>query len=215
MASADWDLGQKLIEQGACTMDQVREILSLQDRLRKMGASSKPFARVLLEKGYVRREQLVRAGVRESDLPPRVEERPAPESPATASPSRRPVVVAALLLVAVGALVLLGRGAFTAAPAGPAEPSKPLSEEELDAFARTHLERITEAAEKSPSFDNAPEVVCAHRFLRDRRATGGRKLFPLSQRRQRWRKRSPHAVKAARKLIAANSFSAEPVNTTT
>ena len=34
MANADWDLGQKLIEQGACSLDQVREILSLQDRLR-------------------------------------------------------------------------------------------------------------------------------------------------------------------------------------
>jgi hypothetical protein len=173
MASADWDLGQKLIEQGACTMDQVREILSLQDRLRKMGASSKPFARVLLEKGYVRREQLVRAGVRESDLPPRVEEQPAPAAPAAASPSRRPVVVAAVLLVAAGALVLLGRGAFTAAPVGPAESSKPLSEEELDAFARTHLEKITEAAEKSPSFDNAPEVV--GRYEAFMKAQAGRK----------------------------------------
>ncbi|HEV3029702.1 MAG TPA: hypothetical protein VG457_19140, partial [Planctomycetota bacterium] len=62
MANADWDLGQKLIEQGVCSMDQIREILSLQDRMLKMGAVSKPFARVLLEKGYVRRDQLLKAG---------------------------------------------------------------------------------------------------------------------------------------------------------
>jgi len=49
MANADWDLGQKLIEQGACSMDQIREVLSLHDRMRKMGAMGKPFARVLLE----------------------------------------------------------------------------------------------------------------------------------------------------------------------
>ena len=46
MADADWDLGQKLIEQGACSLDQVREVLSLQDRMRKMGVIPKPFARV-------------------------------------------------------------------------------------------------------------------------------------------------------------------------
>src|SRR5579862_5886479 len=101
MSSADWDLGQKLIEQGACSMDQVREILSLQDRLRRMGAASKPFARVLLEKGYARRDQLLKAGARQSDLPPAVDEKPAAPAPAPAPASRRPLAIGAALLLAV------------------------------------------------------------------------------------------------------------------
>jgi hypothetical protein len=176
MASADWDLGQKLIEQGACSMDQVREILALQDRMRRMGAASKPFARVLLEKGYVRRDQLVKAGVRESELPPPVEEKAAAAAPPPATGSRRPLVVGLVLLVAVvGGLILFARGTFSpagsAAPAG--ESAKPLTEEELDAYARTHLDKISEFAEKSPSFDNAPEVVA--RYEAYMKAQAGRK----------------------------------------
>jgi hypothetical protein len=41
----DWDLGQKLIEQGACSLDQVREVLSLKERMGDLGAMSKPFPR--------------------------------------------------------------------------------------------------------------------------------------------------------------------------
>src|SRR5258706_16220145 len=93
MADADWDLGQKLIEQGACSLDQVREVLSLQDRMRKMGAIPKPFARVLLEKGYARREQLLAAGVKAPELPPPLEEKsPAPKpAPGRAAPSTKPL----------------------------------------------------------------------------------------------------------------------------
>ena len=162
MANADWDLGQKLIEQGACSMDQVREILSLQDRMRKMGVASKPFARVLLEKGYVRRDQLLKAGVRESELPPPVEEKITPKA---ASPvSRRPLIVAAGILIAVGGLVLYARGAFTPAPAvGPGvEPPPRMTEDELDAFAKTHLDKIAEFAGKAAAFETAPEVVARY-----------------------------------------------------
>ena len=178
MASADWDLGQRLIEQGACSMDQVREILALQDRMRRMGAAAKPFARVLLEKGYARRDQLLKAGVRESDLPPPVEEIPAARAPASApvAGSRRPLVAGiGLLGVLVGGLILFARGTFTPAPpGGPAgEASRPLSEEELDRFARMHLEKIAEFAETSSSFDNAPEVVA--RYEAYMKAQAGRK----------------------------------------
>src|SRR5260221_2332269 len=110
MANADWDLGQKLIEQGACSMDQVGEILSLQAGMRRMGAASKPFARVLLEKGYVRRDQLLQAGVRQSELPPPVQERIAPK--ATPPVPRRPLIVAAVILIAVRGLVLFALRAF-------------------------------------------------------------------------------------------------------
>ena len=72
MADKDWDLGQRLIELGACSLDQVREVLSLQDRMRKMGATPKPFALVLLDRGVVKREQLLQAGISAKELPPPV-----------------------------------------------------------------------------------------------------------------------------------------------
>jgi hypothetical protein len=174
MSSADWDLGQRLIEQGTCSMDQVREILSLQDRLRKMGAASKPFARILLEKGYARRDQLLKAGVRESDLPPAVEEKPAAPAPAPAPVSRRPLAIGTALVLAVAGLILYARGAFTSGPpVGTTEPSKALTEDELDAVARTHLDKIAELAEKSTAFENAPEVV--NRYEAFMKAQAGRK----------------------------------------
>lgn len=159
MANADWDLGQKLIEQGTCSMDQVREILSLQDRMRRMGASPKPFARVLLEKGYARRDQLLQAGVREADLPPPVEEKPAAAARPASGPSRRPLVIGFVLAALVCLLILLARGVF--APPAPvaATGSNPLTEEELDASTRAHLEGIGALAGKSADFANAPEVV--------------------------------------------------------
>ncbi|HLY08512.1 MAG TPA: hypothetical protein VKW04_04300, partial [Planctomycetota bacterium] len=164
MADADWNLGQKLIEQGACSMDQVREILSLQDRLRKMGAASKPFARVLLEKGFVRRDQLLQAGVRESDLPPPVDEKPARPARASAPATRGPWMVAAAVLLLVGGLILFGRGVFSPAlpPGGSGEASRPPTEEEVEAFAKAHLEKIAEFAGKSADFGNAPEVVARY-----------------------------------------------------
>src|SRR6188472_4338487 len=113
MANADWDLGQKLIEQGACSMDQIREVLSLQDRMRKMGAMSKPFARVLLEKGYARRDQLLKAGVRETDLPPPVEEKPAaaPRDPIAArSGGPLAAIVAVVALIAAVGVIYYVRG---------------------------------------------------------------------------------------------------------
>ncbi|RPH50136.1 MAG: hypothetical protein EHM91_02330, partial [Planctomycetota bacterium] len=85
----DWDLGQKLIEQGACSLDQVREVLSLKERMGDLGAMAKPFARLLLERGYVRRDQLLKAGVPEGELPPPTpEEKPAeaPRKPAPPPP---------------------------------------------------------------------------------------------------------------------------------
>src|SRR5262245_62491188 len=107
MADKDWDLGQKLIELGACSLDQVREVLSLQDRMRKMGAQPRPFALVLLDRGVVKREQLIKAGVPAKDLPPPVE---APPPPIPAAPSTKPLLWIAVVLVALGVLILVGRG---------------------------------------------------------------------------------------------------------
>ena len=44
MAKSEWDLGQDLIERGFCSLDQVREALSIQDRMRSMGVVAKPLA---------------------------------------------------------------------------------------------------------------------------------------------------------------------------
>src|SRR3982750_3807323 len=119
MANADWDLGQKLIEQGTCSMDQIREILSLQDRMRKMGATTKPFARVLFEKGYARRDQLLKAGVRDADLPPPIEEKlPARPVPAPQPAARGRCVACTAVVIRVGGLILFARGSFES-PAPP------------------------------------------------------------------------------------------------
>jgi hypothetical protein len=156
MSNADWDLGQKLIEQGSCSIDQVREILSLQERMRRMGGASKPFARVLLEKGYVRREQLLKAGVKESELPPPAEEKAVPAGPAPAA-GARPWVLALIVLAVLGSLILAARSGLFAGP--PADPHPVVSAEERDAAAREELARIVAFAASSPDFDNAPEAV--------------------------------------------------------
>ncbi|HVE41071.1 MAG TPA: hypothetical protein VNM14_14345 [Planctomycetota bacterium] len=158
MSTSDWDLGQKLIEQGSCSIDQVREILSLQDRMRKMGAAPKPFARVLLEKGYVRREQLLKAGVKESELPPPVEEKAAAPAPAPASSiPYRPLLAAAVLLAVFAGIVSVFVG-----PKSKEEPGTPgvaLSPEEREAKAREELNNIVAFANASPDFDNAREAT--------------------------------------------------------
>ena len=157
MANADWDLGQKLIVQGACSMDQIREVLSLHDRMRKMGAIPKPFVRVLLEKGYARRDQLMKAGVREADLPQPVEEKPA--ATPVAPRSRTPLYVGAGILALVAALVLFARGGTrTPVTPGPERPPA-VSDAERDANAKGHLDQIAAVAAKGSEFENAPEVV--------------------------------------------------------
>jgi hypothetical protein len=158
MADKDWDLGQKLIEQGACSIDQVREILSLQDRMRKTGAAPKPFPRILLEKGYVRRDQLLKAGVKESELPPPVQEKAAATVPPPAvGAGARPWILGALVLSALGGLILAARGGLFGGP--PRDPHPVVSAEERDAAAREELARIAEFANTAPDFDNAREAV--------------------------------------------------------
>ena len=178
MANADWDLGQKLIEQGACSLDQVREILSLQDRLRKTGAISKPFERVLLERGYATRDQLLRAGVSERDLPPPVEEKIEPQTASKPGSSRRRAPqafgVLALALVGVVTLVLVLRDPGEKDVPG-AKPvgSEPVSEEVADQLLHRELEAIAILARSVSNFENAAEVV--RRYEAFMKATAGRK----------------------------------------
>src|SRR5689334_17224797 len=91
-SSKDWILGQKLVAQGICTLDQVREALG----------ESRPLAEALLDRG-VPAEKLRSAGL---DVPDR------PAAPARAplaelKPSRAPWVLVVLALLAVGAWGLL------------------------------------------------------------------------------------------------------------
>lgn len=159
MADKDWDLGQRLIEQGACSLDQVREVLSLQDRMRKMGATPKPFVLVLLDRGVVKRDQLIRAGIPERDLPPPVEAPPAPAP--SAAPSTKPLVWTAVVLGALCVLILAGRGVMSGMKEGPAGEMVeiPLDEATLDAERQAQLEGIDQEAQASSTFENAPDIV--------------------------------------------------------
>lgn len=163
MADADWDLGQKLIEQGVCSLDQVREVLSFQDRMRKMGAVSKPFARVLLEKGFARRDQLLQAGVPESDLPPLIDaplKAPAPMPAAATGPSVKPLVWTAVVLTVVGAIVL-GIQAWV-------ESSRRADDVAISnesAAAQAQLDEIAAEAAAVSDFANAEDIVARYEAL--------------------------------------------------
>ncbi|MBI3855053.1 MAG: hypothetical protein HY293_05120 [Planctomycetes bacterium] len=167
MSNSDWDLGQKLVEQGACSLDQVREILSHQERMRQRGAVSKPFARTLLERGYARRDQLIRAGVPEKDLPPPVEEKPA-AAPAASTRAAKPLLIAALLLLGVGGLIVAGRGIVTGEKKNP-DLERP-REEDLAAARQAELDGIVEASKSSSTFENAPEIVRKYESFKSRAA---------------------------------------------
>jgi hypothetical protein len=177
MSNTDWDLGQKLIEKGACSLDQVREILSLQDRMRKMGAASKPFARVLLEKGYATRDQLLGAGVAERDLPPPVEEKAAARSQAGSRRSRGPQVFAVLALALAGIVCAI----FVLRDPDEKVSSVPVSEEEADTLLQRELESITALGRKTSNYENAAEVV--RRYEAFMKAQAGRKWEIEAQRR--------------------------------
>jgi hypothetical protein len=146
-----------LIEQGACSLDQVREVLSLQDRMRKMGAQPRPFPLVLLDRGVVKREQLIQAGVAAKDLPPPVE---APPPPVPAAPGTKPLLWTAVVLATLGVLILVGRGMMSGIKDPPAPiPVVPVDEATLDAERKAQLDAIGREAEASSTFENAPQVV--------------------------------------------------------
>lgn len=176
MANTDWDLGQKLIEQGACTLDQVREILSLHDRLRKMGTASKPFARVMLERGFATREQLLRAGAEERDLPPPIEEKAAVRPAAGPRRSRGPQAFGVLALALAGLValvVVLREPGEESAPEHKGAIPAPLSEEAADKLLQEQLDGIGVLARGVSNFENAPEVV--RRYETIMKAQAGKK----------------------------------------
>jgi hypothetical protein len=150
MGSADWDLGQKLIEQGICTLDQVREVLSVAERLGRMGAKSKPLARLLLDRGYVTRERLRDVGIEIPAEP----EMPRPAAPAPRR-SRAPAGIAVLVAAGLGALVWWGRSDAPSTSTAPAT----LTPEEAERRLGEELDRLTAFAASSPDGSNAEEAI--------------------------------------------------------
>lgn len=137
MASgSDWVLGQKLVAQGVCSLDQVREALAEVDR------SKRGLAVVLVERG-VDPAKLRAAGLEVPERKPM----PSPAVLAEFRPSRAPWVVAVLLLLAAGAWMFLRR-----------DPAPtPMVEVDPDRQPREELEKLTSA--EAPGFANAAEVV--------------------------------------------------------
>jgi hypothetical protein len=183
MAKSEWDLGQTLMERGFCTLDQVREALSIQDRMKQMGIVPKPLEQVLLEKGYVNRSQLAQAGV---VLPPPVSSPPPPRVPARVSRSRpAPRAWGPLLALGggVGLLVLVVAfgsdilKVFTSGPAkkGPSDSSDPgaAEEEKADQKAKEELALLEGFQATAPNFENADEV--ARRYQAYLKTYAGRK----------------------------------------
>lgn len=163
MAASDWDLGQSLIERGFCTLDQVREALSIQDRMKAMGVVPKTLPEVLLEKGYVTPDQLRQAGVRV----PAPRPRPAParkferrKSPAPWFALVAAAGVAAVLLFFGGDILRSFRAPRPAAK--PPEAAGPGDAERADAAAKEDLDRIGAFAQTSNDFENAVEVVARY-----------------------------------------------------
>ncbi len=180
MASSDWELGQKLVEQGLCTLDQVREALSLQDQMRRMGLVPKPLAQVLLEKGYVREAQLRAAGVAAPGAAPR---------PALPRPSRRlerrrspaPLLVLAALAALGGGAgwVVLRRPA--PGPQAPVARAPEAPAEDPERAPREELERIVQFERTSGDFSNGEEVL--RRYAEYQQRHRGRKWELEAQRR--------------------------------
>jgi len=157
-----------------------------------MGAAPKPFPRVLLEKGYVRREQLLKAGVKEGELPPPLEEKALPSVPAPASGSgARPWIVGVIVLAVLGSLILAARSGLFAGP--PPDPRSVLSPEERDAAAREELAHIIEFANSSPDFDNAREAVRRY------------ESFMAAQAGKQWEIEAHRKLKEYRALLEANA----------
>jgi hypothetical protein len=196
MGSADWDLGQKLIERGICTLDQVREVLSVAERLGRLGAKSRPLARLLLDRGYVTRERLREVGV----------EIPAdPEMPRPGDPpqSRAPWAVAVMLAAGLGVLVWWGR---SDAPSVPGPPVT-LTPEETDRRLGEELDRLSAFAASSPDASNAEEAIRRfEEFLKSRTGTrweieGHRRLKAFRERVEAFAKAERDALREKEKPL--------------
>jgi hypothetical protein len=194
VTSSDWDLAQRLIERGFCTLDQAREALAVQDRMRKRGESPPPLPRLLLEKGFVSREQLASLGL----APP-----PGPAAPAgPARPEARPSLRGIRLAAAgLAFAVALGIALFVSlwerppgpvpAPADPASADRAIGEE---------LERIAADQSGAKDFENAEEIVRRYRAFMGR-YTGRKWELEAHGRLQEYRRRLEERARAELEAI--------------
>ncbi len=160
MPKSDWDLGQLLIEKGLCTLDQVREALSIQDRMKQMGIVPKRLAEILVEKGYVEPGQAAELGI--AAPPPRTAPRLAPRSPAKRY-SLTPYAGFAALLALAGVGTWLGSAMLVSGEKGtsverPPDP-RPVSGDAPEKASEEELENIGAFARSSADLENAPEVA--------------------------------------------------------
>ncbi len=180
--SSDWDQAQRLIERGFCTLDQAREAIALQDRMREMGIAPKPLPQVLLEKGYVSPGQLAEAGLAPRPAPPPV--------PAPRDRGRPPVA----LFAGAGAAALIALAVFFLASRGRPLPPPPADPAGADRAAREDLDRIAEFQASAKHFENAEEVVRRYRAFMGRQA-GRRGELEAHARLQEYRKRLEEAAR--------------------
>ena len=157
MPSSDWELGQKLVEQGICKLDHVREALSIQDQMKRMGVVPKPLAQILVEKGFVKESALRAAGVAVSGAAPKA---------ALPRPSRRlekrfspaPIVVL-VVLAGIGGLIAWVVLRKPPEKPGPGVVKETAPTEDPERGPREELDRIGAFERTSADFSNGPEVL--------------------------------------------------------
>src|ERR1043166_3203621 len=163
MPEKDWDLGQSLIEKGFCTLDQIREALSIQDRMKAMGVVPKSLPEVLLEKGYINSEQLRQVGIKVSSAP-QISKAPRPAAARTTAPRRNlaPHFALVAIIAILSAFFYFGGDILKVfssqrperAEKRPVEPSGPNEAEKADVAAREALDRVTAFQQTSNDFEN-------------------------------------------------------------
>lgn len=173
-SASDWDVGQKLIDLGFCTMDHLREALSLKDE------TGRAVDDLLLERGHVTAEQVGEAR-RKLGLPPREhapvrKPKPLPPPVSAAPGGRRGLGVIGLgfLAVVMGVVFLLkvmeGGPASVKAPA-PAGPKG-----DVEGAAAGALEKVHAFAASKAGFEGAAEVIRRYEEFMTRHAGRGIEL---------------------------------------
>ena len=130
-------------------------------------------------------------GVKESELPPPVEEKASSVPAPAVGPGARPWIIGAVVLAALGGLIVAARSGLFAGP--PADPHPVVSPEERDAAAREELDRIVAFANSSPDFDNAREAVRRY------------ESFMAAQAGKQWEIEAHRRLKEYRALLETNA----------
>jgi hypothetical protein len=165
---SDWDLGQELVEKGVCTLDQVREALSIRDQLQRMGLKAKSLGEILVEKGFATSEQLRAVGIDVAAPAPK------PRPSAVRRFERRRSSAPVAWLFAAAAAVAAGIFLFREKPPEPRvlPPPAPVAVDP-DREPREELGAIAALEAASNDFGNGEEV--AKRYEAFQRRWAGRR----------------------------------------